>query len=1210
MALRHKLGAVTASVTVAALVATGMATTAAAQDEPIDAGITVPKVEGMGADWINGVDISSVLSLEESGVVFRDDNGDVADLFEVLADHDVNWVRVRVWNDPWTADGNGYGGGNTDADRATEIAKRATDAGMRVLVNFHYSDFWAHPGQQQLPRAWQGLSTVAQRADAVYDYTKATLQQMEDAGVDIGMVQIGNENTPNNNEQIVEVGGWDNFATVVSAGAEAVREVSPDAQVAVHFTNPERGNHPSFAAALEQRNVDYDVFLSSYYPFWHGSLDSLTTQLNTIAQTYDKDVAVAEVSWAYTLEDGDGHENTIRTPYDQYSISVQGQALAIRDVMQAVADVDNGRGIGTFYWEPAWLPVGPADDPVGNALLWEEFGSGWASSYAGEYDPADAGVYYGGTAWDNQALFDFNGYPLESLNVYTYAKTGSIGPREVDQVGSPSITVNDGQPITLPSSVSVSYTDGTAEQAAVTWNANPAWITGAGLYTVSGATADGVAVTATVEVLDPSSVGENLVVNSSFENGSTGWTGTGAGFTISRDEDPRTGARSVHWYNSNANTFEIAQTLTNVPAGTYRLSAFLQGGGNAPGDSVTIYAQHGISTVSAPASPQGYEVWQNPTTDLLSVSEGGTVDIWIEWDMSGGAWGTLDDVSFALGAELPQADTAALSALQTQGENVDRDGYSAPTLLTLDRALARGALLLGSPAPSQGAVDAAQQALQAALDGLAEGDDTIPDPTVEHVDLTVPLRSDITLPSTVSVVEYDDSTSLEAVVWNDVLDLVNSPGTYDITGTTANGWPATLTLTIDANAIGNGGFELGVDDVSPWTLTAGDANDERPAQAVATAWVAEYGDIEGAYALSGWSHQTDGPDFWISAAQSTGVLPAGTYVLSATAAGGSDTNGPASDTTYELGVWDGTASHTTDLALLGWPDHDTGSVEFTLAEPASVNVWISADIVRGDWSFVDDVQLVRVDEPQAVDTTALESAMADAAVVQRDNYTAQSLAALDLEVERGAIVLAAFRPTQDQVDTATAAIAGAITALVEVEEPQDPDPTPIPEPTEVPTPEPIDPEDGDDGNNGGDDSDAGDDNGTDTDADSIHMQVSVTTVRPGDDVTITVTGVTGTAVEFGVQSEYQRLATAPVVDGTATATVTIPTNLEPGTHHLVARDGDGTVLAQVEITVLAADAGDDQLSRTGVSSLMPVAVAALLLTMGLVLAVRARRQQA
>lgn len=1202
MALRHKLGAVTATIATAALVATGMVTTASAEEGPIDAGITVPKVEGMGADWINGVDISSVLSLEESGVVFRDDNGDEADLFDVLADHDVNWVRVRVWNDPWTAGGEGYGGGNVDADRATTIAKRATDAGMRVLVNFHYSDFWAHPGQQQRPKAWKHLDTVEQRATAVYEYTKATLQQMEDAGVDIGMVQIGNENTPNSSEQIVEVGGWDNFATVVSAGSAAVREVSPQAQVAVHFTNPERGNHPSFAAALEARDVDYDVFLTSYYPFWHGTLDNLTAQLNTIAQTYDKDVAVAEVSWAYTLEDGDGHENTIRTPYDQYSISVQGQALAIRDVMQAVADVDNGRGLGTFYWEPAWLPVGPADDPEGNALLWEEFGSGWASSYAGEYDPDDAGVWYGGSAWDNQALFDFDGYPLESLNVYQYAKTGSIAPREVDEVGSPAITVRDGEPVSLPAAVTVKFTDGTSEDQPVTWELNSAWIVGAGIYTVTGTTSSGLSVTGTVEVLDPAATGENLVINPSFEDGATGWEGEGSGFTIGRDEDPRTGDLSLHWYSSNANSFRVSQTLTGVPAGTYRLSAFLQGGGAGPDDSVQIFAQHGIHTVSASATLQGYEVWQNPTTDLLTVGAGGTVDLWLEWDMSAGAWGTLDDVSFALSGDLPDADTATLADLQSQAQGIDREGYSDPSLQTLDRALARAALLLGSPAPSQEAVDAAVQALADAIDGLAAGDDTIPDPTVEPVVLTVPLGGDVTLPETVTVVEFDDSSTQETVVWNDVLDLLESPGTYSVSGVTQKGWPVSATVVIDDNAIVNGGFEKGVDDVAPWDISAGD---EWPAEDVGTAWVVEYGDIEGEYALNGWSHVTSGPEFWISAEQSTGTLPAGTYALSATAAGGNEITGAGSDTTYELGVWDGSQSHTTSLELLGWPEHHTGSVEFTLSEPASVNVWLSADLVPGDWSYVDDVQLVRVDAAPAVDTTDLEAAIATALAVDRAVFTEDSLAALDARVERGQIVMAASRATQEQVDAETAAIVAAIDALVEVDDSDDEGPG-----------------DGE-GPGGGDEPGDGEGPGDGDDADEVQMTVSDLTVRPGDAVTITVTNVVGDTVEFGIQSEYQQLATVPVVDGTASATVTIPTTLDPGTHHLLALDEEGTVLAQIEIEVLAAaeagsdevpgagaDAGDGQLPRTGANVLAPTLVAALLLASGLILAVRSRRQEA
>src|SRR3954447_13733391 len=115
---------------------------------------------------------------------------------------------------------------------------------------------------------------------------------------------------------------------------------------------------------------------------------------------------VAETSWARPLEDGDGHGNTIDLPSEatQYPVSVQGQATAVRDVIQAVADVGDP-GIGVFYWEPAWLPVGPPEQLEENKLLWERDGSGWASSFAGEHDADDAGQWFGGSSWDNQALF-------------------------------------------------------------------------------------------------------------------------------------------------------------------------------------------------------------------------------------------------------------------------------------------------------------------------------------------------------------------------------------------------------------------------------------------------------------------------------------------------------------------------------------------------------------------------------------------------------------------------------------------------------------------------------------------------------------------------------------------------------------------------------------------------------------------------------------
>lgn len=704
---------------------------------PVEAGITVPRVDGMGEDWINGADFSTVLSLEESGVTFKDFEGNDADLFEVLADSGVNWARIRVWNEPFlsTDADKGYGAGNVDAARAVEIGERATAAGMRVLVNFHYSDFWAHPGQQKAPRAWRGLS-LDERVDALYDYTAETLQAMADAGVDVGMVQIGNETTSG---EIAGTSGWDNTARLFQAGSQAVRDtLGSDVQVAVHFTNPERaGQYASVARALDERGVDYDVFLSSYYAFWHGSLENLTSVLDHVATTYDKDVAVVETSWASTLEDGDGYPNVIRTAPSAYPASVQGQALAVRDVMQAVADVSDGRGIGTFYWEPAWLPVGPPDQLEANWDLWQAHGSGWATTYSQEfYDPDGAlgevwADDFGGSGWDNQALFAFDGTPLESLRVYEYARTGSVAPRQLDAVESPQLTVVDGDAIELPATVQVSYTDGTSESQAVTWSGDVDWIGGPGSYVFDGVTEGGYPTTATVTVLADAGEGANLVVNPGFEDGVAPWTGIGTGYTISSSSDPRTGARSTHFWAANPYSFTIEQTVTGVPAGTYRLSAWAQGGDAGPTDTMRISASSGISSVSADFRLQGFANWQNPQTAPITVGADGVVVVSASLDLSGGAWGSLDDVELVAVPAAVEADTTALSALVTEAEAVDRDAYTAESVGVLDRALDRAAFVLRAPVPGQASVDAAASGLRAALDGLVAVPVPTPTPTPE-----------------------------------------------------------------------------------------------------------------------------------------------------------------------------------------------------------------------------------------------------------------------------------------------------------------------------------------------------------------------------------------------------------------------------------------------------------------------------------------------
>ncbi|MBP5278904.1 MAG: glycosyl hydrolase 53 family protein, partial [Erysipelotrichaceae bacterium] len=119
--------------------------------------IYIRKIDNITDDFIMGMDLSSVLSLEECGVIFHDYEGNEADIFETLAKSGINTIRVRVWNDPYDADGNSYGGGNCDINTAVEIGKRAKAYGMKLLVDFHYSDFWADPGKQMVPKAWKDM---------------------------------------------------------------------------------------------------------------------------------------------------------------------------------------------------------------------------------------------------------------------------------------------------------------------------------------------------------------------------------------------------------------------------------------------------------------------------------------------------------------------------------------------------------------------------------------------------------------------------------------------------------------------------------------------------------------------------------------------------------------------------------------------------------------------------------------------------------------------------------------------------------------------------------------------------------------------------------------------------------------------------------------------------------------------------------------------
>jgi arabinogalactan endo-1,4-beta-galactosidase len=621
----------------------------------------VKKVENLSDDFIMGMDASCVPALEASGVKYFDHDGNEKDVYEILSMNGINYIRVRVWNDPFDKDGNGYGGGNCDIDNAIAVGKRATQYGLKLLVNFHYSDFWADPAKQMVPKAWKGMK-IPEMADALYAYTKDCLEKLVAAGVDIGMVQIGNET----NGYMCGTKVWSDIAKLMNAGSKAVREVCPDALVAVHFANPEKvTNYKNYAYYLAAQQVDYDVFASSYYPFWHGTLENLASVLNNISTTYGKKTMIAETSYAFTDVDTDFYGNTISGSTGitkDYPFTIQGQANLVRNVIDAaVNDIDECLGI--FYWEGTWISAG-GDSWEENSLLWEANGSGWASSYAKEYDPNDAGKYYGGCAVDNQAFFDENGKALESLKVFSLVKEGNVVENKANAIEDVTLIVDLNGDIILPDKVNAVMLDNSKQEISVEWkkmakienyetapyaDIDFAALKAGGIakYDIVGE-AGGMTAHCYVSMVE-----YNFLQNWSFDDDAngTGWVATPLNtfdelHVENKVTDSLTGNNHYHFWGSSSVEFTLEQTVENLKAGKYNFTISIMGG---DGGNTEIYAYvkiNGEIVKTADLKITVYNEWHPATISGFDVAEGDvvTVGIYVKCDGAGnGPWGKIDD---------------------------------------------------------------------------------------------------------------------------------------------------------------------------------------------------------------------------------------------------------------------------------------------------------------------------------------------------------------------------------------------------------------------------------------------------------------------------------------------------------------------------------------------------------------------------------------
>lgn len=368
---------------------------------------------------IKGMDISTLLEEEEHGAKFYDGNG-AEDLFVILKRHGVNSVRLRLWNDPYDENKNAYGAGTNDFDKTVILAKRAVEAGMSWLLDFHYSDFWADPGKQNVPKAWRGLNED-ELAAAVYAYTSDTLLALKERNISPAFVQVGNEITngmlwPLGHRDYGKGEREDYFNPVLTrflnAGIRAVREVLPSSKVMLHLDNG--GNNALyqswFDGFLRTGGADFDIIGLSYYPFWHGTISMLEYNMNDIAEKYRKPLIIDEVSMGFTMEDYAEYEklgpnerkgyatkeNLIKNL--DFSMTKEGQRDFMRKINEVLSNVPDGLGQGYYYWEPAWIPVP---------------GVGWATPAALEYTHEKGPC---GNEWANQALFDYDGNALPALD--------------------------------------------------------------------------------------------------------------------------------------------------------------------------------------------------------------------------------------------------------------------------------------------------------------------------------------------------------------------------------------------------------------------------------------------------------------------------------------------------------------------------------------------------------------------------------------------------------------------------------------------------------------------------------------------------------------------------------------------------------------------------------------------------------------------------
>lgn len=337
-----------------------------------------------------GADLSYVNEMEDCGAIYKDKNGIVKDVYQIFKDEGANIIRVRLWHNPaWT--------NYSNLDDVKQSIQRAKSKGMQVLLDFHYSDTWADPGNQQIPAAWIGsIDDTNALGILLYNYTFDTLNTLANQNLLPDIVQIGNEINP----MILQDGNvqwpinWERNSYLINKGIQAVRAISTQRnktiEVMLHIAQPENGLW-WFEQATQNGITDFDWIGLSYYPVWSTyTLTNVGFALSTLKNTYNKKLMVVETAYPFTLTDADTAANILgeNSLINGYPATQQGQLDYLN---QLAGIIKNADGEGLIYWEPAWVSTNCN-------TLWGQ-----------------------GSHWDNATLFDADYKATLGMSFYNNA---------------------------------------------------------------------------------------------------------------------------------------------------------------------------------------------------------------------------------------------------------------------------------------------------------------------------------------------------------------------------------------------------------------------------------------------------------------------------------------------------------------------------------------------------------------------------------------------------------------------------------------------------------------------------------------------------------------------------------------------------------------------------------------------------------------------